>query len=400
MDPIVNPFSPGAGSRPPELAGRDGMLEAGRIALKRIAASRHAKSQMLLGLRGVGKTVLLNRLTEAAETEGYYTISIEATEGNRLADLLAPRLRVVLFRLSASEKARVMANRAMAALRSFAGVFKVAYGDLEIGVEPAPDDAASGDLEADLPNLLVKVALAARDAERPIGIFIDEVQYLQQADLSALIGALHKVSQKSLPLIVFGAGLPRLAGIAGDAKSYAERLFDFPAIGALDETESHRAIREPVRDAGAEIEDGALAHIYEKTRGFPYFLQELAYHAWNAAPGSPISGTHVEASTRRATAALDASFFRVRFDRLTVREKEYLRAMAQLGAGPHASGEIAAAMSIDVTTAGPVRTGLLRKGMIYSPAHGQTAFTVPMFDDFMRREMPDWSPSLSPRRRR
>lgn len=398
MDPILNPFSPGAGSRPPELAGRDGMLEAGRIALKRIAASRHAKSQMLLGLRGVGKTVLLNQLAEAAEIEGYHVISIEATEGNRLADLLAPLLRVVLFRLSANEKARVLANRAMAALRSFASVFKVAYGDLEIGVEPAPEDAASGDLEADLPNLLIKVALAAREADRPIGIFIDEVQYLQPSDLSALIGALHKISQKSLPLIVFGAGLPRLAGIAGDAKSYAERLFDFPAIGALDEAESHRAIREPVREADAEIEEDALEHIFEKTKGYPYFLQEWAHHTWNTAPGSPIRRADVEKATRQAAAALDASFFRVRFDRLTAREKEYLRAMAQLGPGPHGSGEIAATMNIDVTTAGPVRTGLLRKGMIYSPAHGQTAFTVPMFDDFMWREMPDWIPSLSRRK--
>jgi hypothetical protein len=393
MDPVANPFAPGAGSRPPELAGRDPILQSGLIALKRISSGRHAKCQMLLGLRGVGKTVLLNRLAEMAEGEGYHTITIEAAENRRLADLLAPQIRVLLFRLSAVEKARVVANRAMATLRSFASVFKVTYGDLEVGVEAAPDDAASGDLETDLPHLLITVAQAAQAAERPIGIFIDEVQYLHKSDLSALIGALHKVSQKSLPLIVFGAGLPQLTGLAGNAKSYAERLFEFPPIGALGEEESKRAVREPIHDAGAEIEEEALTGIYQQTKGYPYFLQEWGHHSWNLAAKSPIRLPDVEGATLQATEALDASFFRVRFDRLTRSEQDYLRAMAELGPGPHSSGEIAARLNIDVTAAGPLRTGLIRKGMIYSPEHGQTAFTVPMFDDYMRREIPKWVPS-------
>jgi type II secretory pathway predicted ATPase ExeA len=400
MDPVLNPFAPGAGSRPPELAGRDPIIENARIALKRIRIGRHAKSQMLLGLRGVGKTVLLNRLAEIAEEEKYLTIVIEATEGRRLADILAPELRVLLFRLSGLEKARVIANRAMAALRSFASVFKVAYGDIEVGVEAEVGDAASGDLEADLPNLFRLVAQAASAGDTPVAIFIDEVQYLQKEDLSALIGALHKVGQKGLPLMVFGAGLPQLAGLAGDAKSYAERLFEFPPIGPLGEDASTHALREPIRDAGADITEEALARIYEQTNGYAYFLQEWGHHSWDLAAETPIRLSDVERASVKATAALDASFFRVRFDRLTPREQEYLRAMAEMGPGPHRSGEIAAKLSIDVTTAGSLRTGLIRKGMIYGPAHGETAFTVPMFDNYMRRAIPAWNQPAASKRKR
>jgi DNA-binding CsgD family transcriptional regulator len=391
LDRVLNPFAPGAGSRPPELAGRDPIIESATVALKRVSIGRHAKSQMLLGLRGVGKTVLLNRISEIAEDLEYLPLILEAPEGRRLAELLAPPLRVLLFRLSGVEKARVMANRAMATLRSFAGVFKVSFGDLEIGVDPEPNQAASGDLEADLPNLLLVVAQAAKQAERPVAIFIDEVQYLPAVDLSALIGALHRVGQKGLPLVVFGAGLPQIAGLAGEAKSYAERLFDFPPIGPLGEEASKQAVREPIRDAGAEITSEALDRIYQQTEGYPYFLQEWGHHCWDLAAESPIGLADVDRATVAATAALDASFFRVRFDRLTPREQDYLRAMAEMGRGPHRSGEIAARLEIDVTTAGSLRTGLIRKGMIYAPSHGETAFTVPMFDDYMRRAIPSWT---------
>jgi hypothetical protein len=328
------------------------------------------------------------------------TIVIEGTEGRRLADILAPELRVLLFRLSGLEKARVIANRAMTALRSFASVFKVAYGDLEVGVEAEPGEAASGDLEADLPNLFRLVAEAAKAGDTPIAIFIDEVQYLRKEDLSALIGSLHKVAQRGLPLMVFGAGLPQLAGLAGDAKSYAERLFEFPPIGPLGEDASIHALREPIRDAGADITEEALARIYEQTNGYAYFLQEWGHHSWDLAAETPIRLNDVERASVKATAALDASFFRVRFDRLTPREQEYLRAMAEMGPGPHRSGEIAAKLSIDVTTAGSLRTGLIRKGMIYGPAHGETAFTVPMFDDYMRRAIPAWNQPAPPKRKK
>ncbi len=350
---------------------------------------------MLLGLRGVGKTVLLVRIEERAEAAGYATALIEAPEGRRLAGLLVPRLSTLLYRLSGVEKARVLSNRALGALRSFASAFKVSYAGLEVGVSPEPSVAASGDLETDLTDLLVMVGEAAKAADRPTVILIDEVQYLNREDFGALIVALHRISQKALPLITFGAGLPQLAALSGEVKSYAERLFDFSSVGPLDETSVETAIRVPIEKAGARISDDALLEIGERTEGYAYFLQEWGAHSWNAAPTSPITQEDVVSAGAKAVATLDESFFRVRFDRLTPKEQEYLRAMAELGPGPHRSGQVAAALGIAVTSAGPRRTDLITKGMIWSPSHGVTAFTVPMFDQYMLRAMPDWRPADS-----
>lgn len=394
MDPILNPFAPGAGSRPPALTGRDDLLRKSEVALGRIKLGRHARSMMMLGLRGVGKTVLLIRIGEIAEDRGYLTALIEAPEERGLAALVVPKMRGLLYKLSRVEKARVLTNRALGALRSFASVFKVAYGEFEVGVGAEPGLAASGDLENDFTELLVSVAEAAEAAEKPVAILIDEVQYLAQADLGALIVALHRIGQKGLPLVLFGAGLPQLAALSGEVKSYAERLFEYPEVGPLDRDASIAAISEPVVEAGAEIERDASELIFNKTQGYPYFLQEWGSHSWNLAPDSPISAEVVEAASEETQEALDRSFFRVRFDRLTPREQEYLRAMAERGPGPHRSGDVADRLGIRVTSAGPIRTGLIRKGMIWSPAHGDTAFTVPMFDEYMMRAMPDWdSPS-------
>lgn len=390
MDPVENPFAPGAGSRPPALAGRDELLEAASIALRRVQVGRHAKSMMLLGLRGVGKTVLLARIGELAESLGYLTAVIEAPEERRLAGLLVPKLRRVLYRISGREKARALGNRALGALRNFASAFKVTHGEFEVGVTPEPGLAASGDLETDLTDLLVAIGEAARAADQPVAILIDEVQYLADEDLRALIVALHRIAQRALPMLMVGAGLPQLAALSGEAKSYSERLFDFRGVGPLDADATRDAIRVPIEESGAGIDDDALSEIAERTEGYPYFLQEWGAHSWNAAPRSPVTLEDVVSASGKATAALDASFFRVRFDRLTPREQDYLRAMAELGPGPHRSGEVAARLGIAVTSAGPLRTGLIRKGMIWSPAHGETAFTVPMFDRYMFRAMPDW----------
>jgi len=393
MDPVENPFAPGAGSRPPALAGRDELLATASIALRRIQAGRHAKSMMLLGLRGVGKTVLLARIGELAESLGYLTAVIEAPEERRLAGLLVPKLRRILYRISGREKARVLGNHALGALRNFASAFKVSHAEFEVGVTPEPGLAASGDLETDLTDLLIAIGEAARAAGQPVAILIDEVQYLNDEDLRALIVALHRIAQRALPMLMVGAGLPQIAALSGEAKSYSERLFDFPAVGPLDENATRDAIRVPIEESGAGIDDDALSEIADRTEGYPYFLQEWGSHSWNVAPGSPVTLEDVVSASGKATAALDASFFRVRFDRLTPREQDYLRAMAELGPGPHRSGEVAARLGVAVTSAGPLRTGLIRKGMIWSPAHGETAFTVPMFDRYMFRAMPDWPPS-------
>lgn len=386
MDPLRNPFAPGAGSRPPELAGRSALLQEAELALRRVRLGRAEKSQLLLGLRGVGKTVLLNRIAELAESIGYEQAQLEAPEGRPLATYLVPALKSIVLRLDRVEQARLWASEAMAALRGFAGAFKVSVGDVKLGLSE-PNRADSGNLEVDLPELLVSTARAAQAAGTSVVILIDEVQYLAEEELRGLIVALHRIAQKGLPMILFGAGLPQLAALAGEAKSYAERLFDFPGVGALEPQAATQAIADPIREEGGEITAEALAEIVRVTEGYPYFLQEWGKHTWNQAQGPEISLNDVQEASRTALAALDSNFFRVRFDRLTPREQAYLNAMAQLGAGPHRSGAIAEAMGLKVERTGPLRSGLIRKGMVWSPSHGMTAFTVPMFDAFMRRAM-------------
>jgi hypothetical protein len=395
MDPRLNPFAPGAGTQPPELAGRAQVLADVAIALARTKRGRSPKSQMLLGLRGVGKTVLLNRIAEMAEAEEFSTVVLEAPESRRLAAMLVPPLRSTLFRMSFGERAKEQAKRALGVLRAFASAFKVSAGDVEFGVAAEQGRADSGALDHDLTEVLTVTAQAAKENGTGLALLIDEVQYLGQEDLAALIVAVHRVGQKGLPFILFGAGLPQLAALAGEAKSYSERLFEYPDIGPLSDEAAAEAIREPVRREGAEVTDEALLAIVSKTRGYPYFLQEWGYQSWNLATGTRIEAQDVSLATAQAVQRLDRDFFRVRFDRLTPREKDYARAMAQLGPGPHRSGEIAQVLGIEVTTAGPLRTGLIKKGMIYSPQHGDTAFTVPMFDEFMRRSMPHWQPEGS-----
>lgn len=394
MDPVRNPFAPGAGTRPPELAGRDELLETMRVALERTRLGRSARSVLMVGLRGVGKTVLLDRMRDDAEGAGIHTLRIEAPESRSLPAILAPALRQALLRLSRIEQAKVLAQRALRALTGFATALKVKYRDIEVGFdfEPEPGLADNGDLEIDLQALLEAAGVAAREAGTALALFLDEMQYVEEDQLAALITSLHHTAQRGLPVILVGAGLPQLRGRMGNAKSYAERLFDFPEVGPLSAEEAGLAIEKPINDEGAEITREALELIVEETRGYPYFVQEWGKHSWEVAGASPITAEDVKNASTSAIAALDESFFRVRFDRLTPNEKRYLRAMAELGPGPHRSGDIAEALGRVVTALGPTRSNLISKGMIFSPNHGDTAFTVPLFDAFMRRIMPgeDW----------
>lgn len=348
----------------------------------------------MVGLRGVGKTVLLDQMRDDAEASGIHTLRIEAPEGRSLPALLAPELRVAMLRLSRNERARERAQRALRALAGFARSMKVRYADIEVGfdLEPEPGLADNGDLEHDLQALLEAAGSAAQAAESALVLFIDELQYVEEDQLAALITALHRIGQRRLPVILVGAGLPQLRGRMGRAKSYAERMFDFPEVGPLTPEAAKSAIVKPAQDQGVEITPDALDRIVTETRGYPYFVQEWGKHAWDAADASPITGDDVALASASAVAALDESFFRVRFDRLTPVERRYLRAMAELGGGPHRSGDIAAVMGRNVTSLGPTRGQLIAKGMIWSPSHGDTAFTVPLFDEFMRRIIPgdDW----------
>lgn len=390
MDPIRNPFSPGAGSPPPELVGRDPVLEQARILLGRVKVKKPEKSMLLTGLRGVGKTVLLNEIERMARAEGYRTLAIEAHEDKPLGPLIAPGLRTLLYDLDRIAGAGNKARRALAVLRSFVGALKVSVGDVSIGldIEPEKGSADSGDLEIDLPNLFVAVAEAAEERACAVAILIDEVQYFSQKELGALIMAMHKVQQRQLPLVLLGAGLPILPGLAGESKSYAERLFGFPDIGALSQDETAKALQDPAQAAGVAFEPDALKDIFRLTKGYPYFLQEWGYQSWNLATTSPITLKVVEDATATVIPRLDRNFFRVRFDRLTPSEKNFLRAMAELGPGDHRTGDIASTLGVRITSLGPVRAKLIKKGMVYSPAHGDMAFTVPLFDAFMIRAMP------------
>jgi Cdc6-like AAA superfamily ATPase len=391
MDPIRNPYTPGAGTPPPELAGREDLRQTVHIALERIKAGRPSKSILMIGLRGVGKTVLLDRLREDAEGAGFQTIRVEAPENRSLPAILAPQLRQALLRLSRNEQAKDLAQRALRALAGFAKALKMKYEDIEVGLDldPEPGLADNGDLEHDLQALLEVVGAAAKKAGTALVMFVDELQYVAEEQLASLITALHRTAQRSLPVVLVGAGLPQLPGKMGRAKSYAERLFDFPQIGPLAPPAAMLAITKPAEKEGVVFEPGALDRILNETRGYPYFLQEWGKHSWDAADKSPITRQDVDRASASVIAALDESFFRVRFDRLTPSEKRYLRAMAELGPGPHRSGNIAEQLHRDVTSLAPTRSGLIAKGMIWSPSHGDTAFTGPLFDEFMKRSMPD-----------
>jgi hypothetical protein len=391
MDPIRNPFSPGAGNPPPELVGRFELLQRVQVSLERVRAGRYDKSLILIGLRGVGKTVLLNQIKQRADASGYKAILVEAHERKSLASLLLPPLRSVLFSLDSIKGNSDKVKRAFRVLRSFLNGVKAKVGEIqiELGVDPEVGTGDSGDLETDLAELLVAVADAAADRRTAVALCIDEVQYLSVREFSALIMAIHRVSQQSLPLILIGAGLPQIIALAGRSKSYSERLFDFPEVDKLDAAGAKEAIRGPLQSEGVVIEESALDEIVRLTQGYPYFLQQWGYETWNLAESSPITKSDVEAATSAAVRNLDRNFFRMRFDRLTPRQKEYLRALAALGGGVHRSGDVSAKLGVESNSVGPVRDDLIKKGVIYSPRHGDVAFTVPLFDEFMLRAVLD-----------
>ena len=400
MDRRNNPYAPGAGLQPPELAGRDRLIEDVTIDMDRVLARRPTKGLVLLGLRGVGKTVLLNRLRAFADDKGFETAKIEAPEGGALPELLAPELRRILYSLDVRQAGGQHLRRAVNVLRGFANAFKVKIGDIEFSVEPAPGEGDSGNLEQDLPRLLMAVAEAAAERRSAVGLLIDEIQYLSAVELAAVAVACHEIAQRNLPLLFIGAGLPQVAALAGRAKSYAERLFDYPEVGPLDTDAARAAIVKPARKEGVSFDDDAADAIVRATQNYPYFIQEWGFQVWNHAPTSPIAREAVADATPDVIAHLDANFFRVRFDRLTVLQQKYLRAMAELGPGPQKTGKIAATLGVGVASVATVRQQLVKKGMVWSQRHGETAFTVPLFDNFMKRQMPTLEKHVPVRRHR
>jgi hypothetical protein len=388
MDAVKNPYAPGAGTPPPELAGRSELIEQAAVALKRTTIGRPVRSMVLVGLRGVGKTVLLVRIREMAETLDYHAISVEAHEGKSLPELLVPGIRRALISMSKMEMAKEQTRRGLRVLKSFIGAVKLTVHDIELSISPETGSADTGDLENDLPDLLMSLGEAAKASNKPVALLIDELQYLSEAEFSALIMAIHRLNQASLPVLMVGAGLPQILGLAGSSKSYAERLFSFPTIGALERADAVHAVVNPARSEGVSYEDAAVEQILSVTERYPYFLQQWAHEAWNVANGNVIRARDVIDAHNNAITVLDQSFFKVRFDRCTPSEKKYMRALAEFGSGPHRSGDIAAVLKVKTTSVAPTRSNLIKKGMIYSPSHGDTEFTVPLFDQYMKRAMP------------
>ena len=390
MDPRTNPYAPGAGTVPPELAGRSEVIEKAAIALDRCRNGLAARGLLLVGLRGVGKTVLLTRISQETEARDFVVVSIETPENRSLPALLIPALRTALLKLNRMSAAGDLGKRALRVLGGFVGAMKVKYQDIEFGLDlgSEPGVADSGDLEHDLVALFTEVGRAAKEKKTAFGLLIDEIQYIKEAEFAALIMALHKCTQNQLPVMLIGAGLPQLVGQAGRAKSYAERLFEYPQIGPLSKEATREALLAPAAKLGVEYEEAAIEEIYQQTQGYPYFLQEWGKYSWQCAEHSPILRSDVLSATELAIAELDTSFFRVRFDRLTPSEKRYLRAMAEIGATSQRSGDISSLLKREVQSVAPVRASLIAKGMIYSPSHGENSFTVPLFDGYLKRVMP------------
>jgi hypothetical protein len=385
-----NPYNPGAGVPPPELAGRDALIEQARVAIIRAKAGRSAKSAIMLGLRGVGKTVLLNAFEEIADQEGCQSALLEIEPDKPLAQQLAPQLQHILHRLDRLKKAGADLQKAFGTLRAFGAMFKASVGDIDFSLA---SPSATGDLAIDLTDLFVAIAEAAKKRDTAIVLLIDEIQYLQKNDLGALIMALHKIAQRQLPLLMFGGGLPQLAKLAGDAKSYAERLFDYPPIGPLDEAGARLALTAPAERESVTYTPEALDYIVAQTGRYPFFLQVWGAHCWEAATKSPITLAEAKIASAAATAALDEGIFKVRLARLTERQKTYARAMAEMGPEPVNSSEIAKMLGLTLSQAAPIRDELVKKGMAYSPERGLVGFTVPKFDDYMRRTMTGPAPT-------
>lgn len=404
MDNIDNPYTPNAGASPEVLIGRDDQTESFTGLLQRLQRGRSEQSMIITGLRGVGKTVLLNRFEEIARAAGWEVVEFEASKhtDGRFRQMIFSQLKAALLRLSPRARWTERGRRAAEVLSSFAlSVDQEGAWSVSWDVPPAEGLADHGDLSMDLTDVFVAVGEAAREEDKGLVILIDEVQFLTTSQLEALIQAIHKTVQRRLPVTFVGAGLPQIAELAGDAKSYAERLFKFPTIGSLQGSDARLALTEPASGENARYDEDAVDLAIEITRGYPYFIQELGYQVWTVAQDNRITREDVLLAREAYEAKLDSSFFRVRLDRATPLQTAYMRAMAQLGPEPQKAADVARLLDRDSTQLGPTRAELIEMGLLYTPEHGYAAFTVPDFDKFMMRAMPTLEvPPVQRRRRR
>lgn len=385
MDAILNPFAPGAGTPPPELAGRDQIIKEIQVSYKRAIIGNPCRSFLLLGLRGVGKTVLLREIEKLASEDNVIISEIEAPEYASLAMLLYPEMGRALRSCSVTETAKNIVVKGFKALRNFAAGLKIKVDDVEVSVEPCPGIADSGNIEYDLPDMFELIGQAAQKAKKAWVLLLDEVQYLNEKDFSALIVSLHKISQKGLPIVFVGAGLPQVARLAGAAKSYAERLFSYCEIGPLSNDAIKKAVIKPLNSNNVSIEENALEEIIRVTKGYPFFIQALAYNIWNNTKGNTINLVDVKNANEITLKSLDEGFFKVRMERMTPKEIKFIEAMACLGSGPYLSSDITEHLQGNTKSWSPVRSSLIKKGVIYSPKFKYLDFTVPLFSEYIKR---------------
>ena len=388
MDRLRNPFTPGAGALPPELAGRSAIIEDGRVLTGRTLLGRYEKSLLLIGLRGVGKTVLLKHLAENARRTDVVPVVIEVRNANSDFEELALRIKEALCAIDFASRVKDSVNRAFTILRNFVKTFSLNIGDFGIEIEAAQGIASSGKMELDLSEVLLASARAAKASNKAIGMYVDELQNLQLEAMRGIIVALHFAAQESLPLYLVGSGLPSIRALVGKSKTYAERMFNYAEIGALCKEDVDLAITVPLNNNGLDIEPEAITEVFEKTKGYPYFLQEYGYQMWIAAEKSPISADDVRRIVPDVQNRLDSNFFDVRFDRISNREKEFLRAMAEFPQDKAVPmSELVGMMGRPLSAISPIRASLIKKGVVYSPEYGGIAYTVPMFADYMKRTM-------------
>jgi predicted ATPase len=381
-----NPYTPNAGAEPPALVGRDQEVEAFEVLLARMLRGYTEQSMLVTGLRGVGKTVLLIRFEELAREAGWATVEAEITKNTDFGDRMAALVRRALLQLAPKAPWKDRAARAAAVLRSFQLTLRP-DGSLTAGfdIDPAQGLADSGHLEEDLTDVFIALGEAAQERETGVVFLIDEVQFLKIREFEALIAAIHKTVQRRLPITLVGAGLPQIPRLAGEAKSYAERLFKFPRIGRLSDDQAGQALDAPAQKLGVAWEPAALTSVIELTEGYPYFLQEYGSALWNQIGQPRVTSEDVSNVQAAVEAKLDDGFFQVRVERTSDLERRYLRAMAELGPEPQKGKDVADALGRTAEQLAPTRSRLIDKGLLYSPGRGLAAFTVPQFDRFMRR---------------
>lgn len=387
MDRLRNPFTPGAGALPPELAGRANVMEDGDVLSKRTLMGKYEKSLLLIGLRGVGKTVLLRHLAEKARGDGVIPILVEMRNDTSDVEELSVRIKEALSILDFKSRVKSTVNQAFLVLKNFVKTLSVNIGDFGIAVETNPGIGDSGNMEYDLSEVLMACARAAKESNTAIGLYIDELQNMDIHALRGVIVALHHAAQESLPLYLVGSGLPTIRGLIGKSKTYAERMFNYAELGALSEAEVSDAVVGPMRENGVSVDDEAVKEIFAQSHGYPYFLQEYGYQLWLEAENPRIEIGDVRKILPAVTARLDRNFFDVRFDRIANAERRFLRAMAETGS-PARISEVARVLDRTLGSLSPVRSSLIRKGMVFSPALGEISYTVPLFAEYVKRVMP------------